>query len=237
MPSGCARWSPTPRSCSSRRWMPGRTCAPGRSGATLLDVDHGTYPFVTSSSATAWVLAPAPASRRPGCHGSSRSSRRTRRASVRARSPPSCSTTTARRCARRASSTARPPAARATRLAWTPSSGATPTGSTASPTSSSPSSTCSPASRRCRSVSPTRSTGSGTTRCRVDQSDFHHAKPVYEHLAGGARTSRGARTFDDLPAAAQAYVLRVEELVGARVSAIGVGPGRHEIIQRHPLLD
>ena len=48
---------------------------------------------------------------------------------------------------------------------------------------------------------------------------------------------RSAVTFDDLPAAAQAYVLRVEELIGARVSAIGVGPGRHEIIQRFPLLD
>ena len=32
-------------------------------------------------------------------------------------------------------------------------------------------------------------------------------------------------------------MLRVEELIGARVSAIGVGPGRHEIIQRFPLLD
>ncbi|MGL4176491.1 MAG: adenylosuccinate synthetase, partial [Dermatophilaceae bacterium] len=44
------------------------------------------------------------------------------------------------------------------------------------------------------------------------------------------------RTFEELPDAAQRYVLRVEELVGARVSAVGVGPGRHEIIARHPLL-
>ena len=42
--------------------------------------------------------------------------------------------------------------------------------------------------------------------------------------------------FEELPAAAQQYVLRVEELIGARVSAIGVGPGRHEIIERHSLL-
>ena len=46
----------------------------------------------------------------------------------------------------------------------------------------------------------------------------------------------GCRTFEDLPAAAQAYVLRVEELIGARVSAIGVGPGRDAIIVRHDLL-
>ena len=41
----------------------------------------------------------------------------------------------------------------------------------------------------------------------------------------------------DLPENAQRYVLRVEELIGARVSAIGVGPGRAQIIERHPLLD
>src|SRR6188508_1342574 len=71
----------------------------------------------------------------------------------------------------------------------------------------------------------------------VNQSDFHHAKPVYELLDGWAEDISGCREFDDLPAAARAYVLRVEELIGARVSAIGVGPGRHEIIQRHALLD
>ena len=43
------------------------------------------------------------------------------------------------------------------------------------------------------------------------------------------------RTFEDLPANAQAYVLRVEELIGARVSAIGVGPGRDAIIERHDM--
>ena len=46
----------------------------------------------------------------------------------------------------------------------------------------------------------------------------------------------GCRTFEELPANAQAYVLRVEELIGARVSAIGVGPGRDAIIVRHDLL-
>ena len=71
----------------------------------------------------------------------------------------------------------------------------------------------------------------------VNQSDFHHAKPIYEYLDGWWEDITGCRTFEDLPANAQAYVLRVEELIGARVSAIGVGPGREEIIQRHPLLD
>ncbi|WP_282070551.1 adenylosuccinate synthase [Janibacter hoylei] len=71
----------------------------------------------------------------------------------------------------------------------------------------------------------------------VNQSDVHHATPIYEYLDGWWEDISACRTFEELPANAQAYVLRVEELVGARVSAIGVGPGREEIIQRHPLLD
>ena len=179
------------------------------------------------------VRHPADAGRR----GSSRSSRRTRRGSARARSPPSCSTTTARRCARPVPSTARPPGARAAAAGWTRSSAATPTGSTASPTSSSPSSTCSPASTKVPVCVAYEVDGVRHDEMPVNQSDFHHAKPVYELLDGWSEDISECREFEDLPAAAQAYVLRVEELVGARVSAIGVGPGRHEIIQRHPLLD
>ena len=71
----------------------------------------------------------------------------------------------------------------------------------------------------------------------VSQSDFHHAKPIYEELPGWTEDITGARTFDDLPANAQAYVLAIEAMSGARISAIGVGPGRDAIIQRHDLLD
>jgi adenylosuccinate synthase len=70
----------------------------------------------------------------------------------------------------------------------------------------------------------------------VSQTDFHHAKPVYEELDGWSEDISECRTFEELPANAQAYVLRLEELIGARVSAIGVGPGRDEIISRHSLL-
>jgi adenylosuccinate synthase len=70
----------------------------------------------------------------------------------------------------------------------------------------------------------------------VNQTDFHHAKPIYEDLPGWWEDISTCRTFEDLPANAQAYVLRLEELIGARVSAIGVGPGRDEIISRHSLL-
>lgn len=70
----------------------------------------------------------------------------------------------------------------------------------------------------------------------MSQSDFHHAKPIYENLPGWAEDISACRTFEELPANARAYILRVEELIGARVSTIGVGPGRDEIIERHSLL-
>ncbi len=69
----------------------------------------------------------------------------------------------------------------------------------------------------------------------VSQSDFHHATPIYEEMPGWTEDITGARTFDDLPAAAQAYVLRLEELMGARISVIGVGPGRDEVVVRHDM--
>jgi adenylosuccinate synthase len=70
----------------------------------------------------------------------------------------------------------------------------------------------------------------------VSQSDFHHAKPIYEEFEGWSEDITGARTFDDLPAAAQRYVLALEEMSGSRISAIGVGPDRDAIITRHDLL-
>jgi adenylosuccinate synthase len=70
----------------------------------------------------------------------------------------------------------------------------------------------------------------------VNQTDFHHAVPVYEELDGWWEDISDCRSFEDLPENARRYVLRVEELVGARVSAIGVGPGREQIISRHSLL-
>ncbi|MGA1836923.1 adenylosuccinate synthase [Herbiconiux sp. 11R-BC] len=71
----------------------------------------------------------------------------------------------------------------------------------------------------------------------VSQSDFHHAKPIYETFEGWSEDITGARTFSDLPPAAQRYVLAVEEMSGSRISAIGVGPSRDAIISRHDLLE
>ena len=66
----------------------------------------------------------------------------------------------------------------------------------------------------------------------MTQTGFHHAVPVYEEMPGWVEDLSGARTWEDLPPAARAYVQRIEELTGAPVSAIGVGPGRDQTITR-----
>jgi adenylosuccinate synthase len=63
------------------------------------------------------------------------------------------------------------------------------------------------------------------------QSDFHHAKPVYEYLPGWSEDISTAKSLSDLPKNAQAYVKALEEMSGAPISAIGVGPGRTETIE------
>ncbi len=69
------------------------------------------------------------------------------------------------------------------------------------------------------------------------QSDFHHATPIYEYFPGWTEDLTGIREFGDLPKAAQDYVLALEGMSGARISAIGVGPSRDAIVTRHSLLD
>jgi len=70
----------------------------------------------------------------------------------------------------------------------------------------------------------------------TDQTAFHHAKPIYEELDGWWEDISGARTFEDLPLNAQRYVRALEEMSGTRISAIGVGPARDATIQVHDLL-
>jgi adenylosuccinate synthase len=64
----------------------------------------------------------------------------------------------------------------------------------------------------------------------ASQTEFHHAKPVYEYLPGWSENISGARSINDLPKNARAYVKFLEEISGAPISAIGVGPGREETI-------
>ena len=69
-----------------------------------------------------------------------------------------------------------------------------------------------------------------------DQSDYHHAKPVYEYLDGWTEDISGARELADLPVNAQRYLARLEEISGTRISAVGVGPGREATVAIHDLL-
>ena len=71
----------------------------------------------------------------------------------------------------------------------------------------------------------------------VNQSDFHHATPIYQEFPGWSEDISNAREFSDLPQNAQDYILALEEMSGARISAIGVGPEREQVVVRHPLTD
>ena len=64
----------------------------------------------------------------------------------------------------------------------------------------------------------------------MTQSEFHHAKPVYEYLDGWGEDISGCRSFADLPKNAQRYVQALEDLSGAKFWGVGVGPGREQTI-------
>ena len=70
----------------------------------------------------------------------------------------------------------------------------------------------------------------------ASQTDFHHAQPIYEYLPGWKEDISKARSISELPENAQAYVKFLEEISGAPMSAIGVGPGRNETISVRDLI-
>ena len=71
----------------------------------------------------------------------------------------------------------------------------------------------------------------------VNQTDFHHAVPIYEEFPGWSEDISGVRRFEDLPIRAQEYVLALEAMSGTRISVIGVGADREAVIVRHDLTD
>lgn len=69
----------------------------------------------------------------------------------------------------------------------------------------------------------------------VDAQFYEQVEPVYETLAGWSESTIGITKFEDLPANAQAYIKRIEELVGCPVDIISTGPDRDEtIVLRDP---
>ncbi|HSK14583.1 MAG TPA: adenylosuccinate synthase [Gaiellaceae bacterium] len=72
--------------------------------------------------------------------------------------------------------------------------------------------------------------GTETDEFPAHQSDFHHAEPVYEPLPGWLEPLDGAASMADLPAAARAYVSFVEERLAVEVSLISVGAERDRVV-------
>ena len=65
---------------------------------------------------------------------------------------------------------------------------------------------------------------------RFDSEFYSNVRPVYEDLPGWRESTAGARSLAELPDAARSYIARIEEIVGAPVAAISTGPGRDETI-------
>ena len=76
--------------------------------------------------------------------------------------------------------------------------------------------------------------GERTEDLPYSQTSFHHAVPVYEFLDGWGTDITGCRTVEELPKNARAYVDRVEELTGTPIWGIGVGAGREATIEKRP---
>ncbi len=64
----------------------------------------------------------------------------------------------------------------------------------------------------------------------MTQTEFFHARPVYEYLPGWWEDISGCRAFDELPANAQSYVRALEEMSATRIWGVGVGPGREQTV-------
>ena len=71
----------------------------------------------------------------------------------------------------------------------------------------------------------------------MTQTGFHHAKPIYEYLPGWQEDISGARSLEDLPKNARAYVQFLEDVSGAPISAIGVGQDRDATIAVRDLIN
>jgi adenylosuccinate synthase len=71
----------------------------------------------------------------------------------------------------------------------------------------------------------------------MNQADFSRAVPVYETFPGWQEDISTARTLDDLPRNARDYVDALEKMIKAPISAIGVGPGRDQVIAVRDLID
>jgi adenylosuccinate synthase len=72
----------------------------------------------------------------------------------------------------------------------------------------------------------------------TDADSYDGLVPVYEEMLGWSESTIGATSLEQLPANARAYIERIQELVGAPIDIISTGPDRNEtIVLRHPYAD
>ena len=64
----------------------------------------------------------------------------------------------------------------------------------------------------------------------TDADSYIGLEPVYEDMPGWQESTLGIKTIEGLPAAARAYIARIEELVGAPIDIISTGPDRNETV-------
>ncbi len=182
---------------------------------TMLDIDHGTYPFVTSSSATAGGAATGTGVG-PTAIGTVISVTKAYVTRVgEGPFPTEIHDASAKSCAPAATSTAPSPAARAAAAGSIFPCSATPTRSTAPSGWWSPSSTCSTSWPRFPSASATKSHGKVTDEIPADVQGLEQIKPVYTKLKGWRQSTEGITEFDKLPQAAREYLRFQERESGA----------------------
>ncbi len=77
--------------------------------------------------------------------------------------------------------------------------------------------------------------GTVYTRPPANPALLERCQPVYEELPGWQHNTSDIRRFEELPAQAQAYVKRIEELIGCPACLVSVGPGREQTIMVRPI--
>lgn len=72
--------------------------------------------------------------------------------------------------------------------------------------------------------------GERITEFPADLTDLEHCVPIYEEFDGFDKSIVNCRCFSDLPASVQSYIKALEQICGCKVSMIGVGPARDQVI-------
>ena len=78
--------------------------------------------------------------------------------------------------------------------------------------------------------------GGNTISLNTDSAHFSQLVPVYEEVPGWQQTTFGAKSMRDLPAAARSYIERIETIIGTSIDIVSTGPDRSETIVLNDLL-